>query len=113
MHFTPQLMQMKPNLILNLIYLFRFNLKLPHQSIQKNNKYYWGLNKKKVRQAKIKFRGAASAYHYKLWPCTAAQPVKSFTQSDWRQVNAEDLIQSFNGPYIWAGVEVWYLELGG
>lgn len=61
MHFTSQLMQMKPNLILNLIYLFRFNLKLPHQSKQKNNKYCWGLNKKKLRQAKIKLRGAASA----------------------------------------------------
>lgn len=61
MHFTPQLMQIKPNLILNLIYLFRFNLKLPHQSKQKNNKYYRGLNKKKLQQAKIKFGGAASA----------------------------------------------------
>lgn len=61
MHFTPKLMQMKLNLILNLIYLFRFNPKLPHQSRQKNNKHYRGFNKKKLQQVKIKLGGTASA----------------------------------------------------
>lgn len=81
MHFTPQVMQMKPNSILNLVYLLRFNLKTPTSKQTENQQILLGFNKKKLWQARMKLGGAASAERYKLWSCRAPQPVKSFTQS--------------------------------